>query len=250
MSGHSKWKTIKHKKSKEDAKRGKTFTKVGREIISAAKEGGADAGVNTRLRMAVQKAKDVNMPSDNIDRLIQKAAGGEEGVNLEEVIYEAYGPSGVAMLIEVLTDNKNRTLPVIRNIIEKNGGTLASRGAVSYIFKKKGVIVFSPGSDENKIMDTAIENGAQDVKKEEDNSILVTSTIDNFEKLRDSLEKNNLKFESAELSMIPSTVVSLDEELSIKVLKLVDLLEEEDDVQKVHANFDIPNEIMGKLSNV
>lgn len=250
MSGHSKWKSIKHKKSKEDARRGKIFSKVGREIMSEVKKGGPDLDGNPRLRLAVQRAKDVNMPQDNIQRLIQKAQGGEEGTNLEDIVYEAYGPGGIAMLIEVLTDNKNRTLPVIRHILEKNGGNMAEKGSVSYLFDKKGVIVFDPESDENMIMDTAVENGAEDVKKEEDNSILVTSNIDNFEKLRESFEKHDLKFESAELSMMPKTVVSLDESLSARILKLIDLLEEDDDVQKVHANFDIPNEIMDKLSNI
>ena len=156
MSGHSKWKTIKHKKEKEDARRGKVFTKVGREIITAAKHGGADLEANPRLRMAVQKAKDVNMPNDNIQRLIQKASGGGEDVHLEDVVYEAYGPEGVGMLIEVLTDNKNRTLPIIRNILEKHSGRMADKGAVSYLFDKKGLILFSPEADEIKVIDIAI----------------------------------------------------------------------------------------------
>lgn len=249
MSGHSKWKTIKYKKEKEDAKRGKIFTKVGREIVTAVKHDGGDLEANPRLRMAVQKAKDVNMPSDNIQRLIQKAAGGGEDSHLEDVTYEAYGPQGVAVLIEVLTDNKNRTLPIIRNILEKYNGRIADKGAVSYLFDKKGVIVFAPSTDENKIVDIAIENGALDIKKEEDNSIMVTSLIENFEKLREAFQKNQINFESAELSMIPKTEVVLDEENARKIFKLIDLLEEEDDVQKVHANFEVDNEVMNKLSN-
>ena len=249
MSGHSKWSSIKHKKGKVDAQRGKMFTKVIREIQSAVRTGGGgDPEGNARLRMAVAKAKDVNMPADNVKRAIQKALGGEGGADLEEVMYEAYGPGGVAMMVKVLTDNKNRTLPVVRNIITKNGGNLGSAGSVSYLFNHKGQFLFAPGLDADKVMDTAIEAGADDVNTNDDGSIEVICAPDQFESIRNAFEKAGLAFESANVSMIPATTITVDEEAATKILRIVDLLEEEDDVQEVYGNYDISDAIMEKLS--
>ena len=244
MSGHSKWSTIKRKKGKTDAERGRMFTKVTREITTAARRGGGDPVGNPRLRLAIEKAREVNMPGDNIKRAIAKGTGELEGVTIEEVSYEGYGPQGVAIIIEVMTDNRNRTLGEIRHIFSKNGGNLGASGCVSWIFERRGIITFDRKSvDEDKLAGVAIEAGAMDINLEE--SILeVITTPENFEKVRDLLKEKGFKFESAEITMFPKNTVKLTGDDAHKVLKLVNSLEDHVDVQSVHANFDIPDEII------
>ncbi|MFC1768046.1 YebC/PmpR family DNA-binding transcriptional regulator [Candidatus Margulisiibacteriota bacterium] len=246
MSGHSKWSTIKRKKGKTDAARGKAFTKVVREIAAAVKSGGGgDPSGNPRLRMAIDKAKEINMPNDNIERAIKKASGGGEGTILDEVVYEGYGPNGVAMMVEAITDNKQRTVSEIRNAFSKHGGNLGETGCVSWMFKKKGLISFEKGKvDEEKLMSSAIEAGAEDIKTEE--SMVVVETLpEKMEGVRDSL-KAEFEVASSEVSMVPQNTVHMEAEDAHKILKLIGALEESDDVQNVHANFDIPDEIMNQ----
>ena len=247
MSGHSKWATIKHAKAKTDAARGKTFTKIIREITTAAKIGGGDAGGNPRLRLAIEKAKEANMPNDNIKRAVEKGIGGG-GTTLEEITYEGYGPSGVALTIEVMTDNKNRTLGEVRNILERHGGNLGASGSVAWMFKKKGSITFNlSGVDEEKLTMAAIDAGAEDVLSEESVYEVVT-TPENFIKVRDALKAQGFNSLNAEVTMVPANTVKLEGEDAQKVLKLVNLLEDLDDVQSVHANFDIPDAVLEQLS--
>ena len=247
MSGHSKWATIKHKKAKTDAARGKVFTKIIREITTAAKIGGGDPNGNPRLRLAVDKAKEANMPSDNIKRAIEKGAGGG-GAAMEELTYEGYGPGGVALMFEVLTDNRNRTASEIRSVLEKGGGNMGATGSVSYIFKRKGSIVFERSAvGEEALTMAAIDAGAEDVLSEETVFEVVTSP-ENFEKVRDELSSKGFKFSSSEITMVPSTTVRVTGEQAQKVLKLVNTLEEHDDVQAVHANFDIPDTEIEQIS--
>jgi len=247
MSGHSKWATIKHKKAKTDAARGKVFTKIIREITTAAKIGGGDPNGNPRLRLAVDKAKEANMPSDNIKRAIEKGAGGG-GAAMEELTYEGYGPGGVALMFEVLTDNRNRTASEIRSVLEKGGGNMGATGSVSYIFKRKGSIVFERSAvGEEALTMAAIDAGAEDVLSEETVFEVVTSP-ENFEKVRDELSSKGFKFSSSEITMVPSTTVRVTGEQAQKVLKLVNALEEHDDVQAVHANFDIPDTEIEQIS--
>lgn len=238
MSGHSKWSTIKHKKAKTDAARGKVFTKIIREITTAAKFGGGDPAGNPRLRLAVDKAKEANMPNDNIKRAIDKGVGGGDSA-MEELTYEGYAPGGVALMIEVMTDNRNRTAPEIRSIFEKNGGNMGSSGCVSYLFKSKGTLVFEKsGIDEEALAMTAIDAGAEDIISEESTLEIVTSP-ENFEKVREGLKGKGFRPETAEVTMVPSNTVKVTGEDAQKVLGLVNKLEDHDDVQKVHANFDI-----------
>ena len=247
MSGHSKWSTIKHKKAKTDAARGKVFTKIIREITSAAKIGGGDPGANPRLRLAIDKAKDANMPSDNIKRAVDKGVGGG-GAAMEELVYEGYAPGGVALMVEVMTDNRNRTAPEIRSIFEKNGGNLGSSGCVSYLFKNKGSIVFEKsGMDEESLAMAAIDAGAEDILSEESTIEIVTSP-ENFEKVRENLKNKDFKPENAEVTMVPGTTVKVSGEDAKKVLSLVSKLEDHDDVQKVHANFDISDAEIEQLT--
>jgi YebC/PmpR family DNA-binding regulatory protein len=248
MSGHSKWSTIKHKKGKTDAARGKIFTKIIREITSAAKIGGGDPDANPRLRLAIDKAKDANMPNDNIERAIAKGTGGGEGVSLEEVTYEGYGPGGVAIMVEAMTDNKQRTVAEVRSIFTKGGGNLGSSGCVSYLFSKKGSLVYEKKAvDEETLAMEAIDAGAEDIHSEE-STIEIVSSPDNYEKVREALKAKGFTPSSAEVTMVPSTTVKLLGEEAQKVIKLVESLEEHDDVQNVHANFDIPDEILEKES--
>ncbi|MBI5699575.1 YebC/PmpR family DNA-binding transcriptional regulator [Candidatus Saganbacteria bacterium] len=247
MSGHSKWATIKHAKAKTDATRGKVFTKIIREITTAAKIGGGDPGGNPRLRLAIEKAKEANMPNDNIKRAVEKGIGGG-GTALEEITYEGYGPGGVALTIEVMTDNKNRALGEVRNILERHGGNLGASGSVAWMFKKKGSITFNlSGVDEEKLTMAAIDAGAEDVLAEESVFEVVT-TPENFIKVRDALKTQNFNPLNAEVTMVPANTVKLEGEDAQKVLKLVNLLEELDDVQSVHANFDIPDAVLEQLS--
>lgn len=236
MSGHSKWKSIKHKKGKADAIRGAVFTKMAKLIAVAAKSGGGDPAMNPRLRLAIDKAKESNMPNDNIARAIKKGTGELEGVTYSEHTYEGYAPGGVGLLIEVLTDNPNRTLPEIRNALEKSGGSLASKGAVSFNFSEKGVFIFEPGASENKIMEIAIDAGAEDINAQPDGSIEVNTTPANFETVKKALELAGLKAAQAEVTRVPGNTVNLRGEAAEKLLKMVDALEEHDDVQVVHHN--------------
>ncbi len=240
MSGHSKWHSIKHKKSALDAKRGKLFTKLIKEISVAARLGGGDVESNPRLRTAVLKAKLANMPKENIDRAIKKGTGELEGVEYQELTYEAYGPGGVALLMNILTDNRNRTAAEIRNILTKGGGNLGETGCVSYLFKRKGIISFNANKyKEDEIFEIALEAGAEDVTNDGENIEVVTDPED-FETVLEALTEAGFENEMAEVMMVPETTISLDEEKTRKALKLIETLEDHDDVQSVATNLDIP----------
>ncbi|MBT5953326.1 YebC/PmpR family DNA-binding transcriptional regulator [bacterium] len=242
MSGHSKWSTIKHKKAKTDHQRGKQFSKVSKEIIMAAKIGGGDPEMNPRLRLAIQKAKSVNMPNDNVKRAIQRGVGGGDDSNYEEVMFEGYGPNGVGLIIETLTDNKNRTVPNLKHALSKNGGSLATKGAVSYMFSKKGLFIFSPESPDEKIMEVASDAGADDIDIKDDGSIEVLCEFGSFEAVRVAFESNELVAENASIEMIPENTVQLTAEQVEKIEKLIEALEEDDDVQDVYSNYEAPEE--------
>ncbi len=247
MSGHSKWSTIKRKKSAQDAKRGKIFTKLIREITVAARMGGGDPSGNPRLRAAIASARAVNMPKDNIERAIKKGTGELAGYTLEEAIYEGYGPGGVAILIEALTDNRNRTTAELRYILNKHGGSLGEAGCVAWMFEKKGLIVFNRDEvDEDEIMEIALEAGAEDIREEDDQLEVVTLQAD-FEEVKKAFDEQNIKYELAEISMIPQNTVKLDNKQAEQMIKLMDALEDSDDVQKVYANFDIDEKILESL---
>lgn len=247
MSGHSKWASIKHKKQSQDAKRGKIFTKLIREITVAARQGGGNSDTNPRLRLAIQKAKDANMPQENIERALKKGTGELEGVNYEEIVYEGYGPGGIAIMVDVLTDNKNRATGEIRNIFSKKGGNMAGQGSVSWIFEKKGYIVISKSAiEEDKLMSIILEAGAEDLKTEETTYAVTTLPAD-LEKVKKSLQDKDVKIEVAEVTNVPKSTVRIVGEEAKKVLSLVNELEENDDVQNVYANFDIPDDILKEL---
>ncbi len=249
MSGHSKWATTKHKKMAQDAKRGKLFTKAIREITVAARVGGGDPQANPRLRTAIQKAREVNMPQENIKKAIQRGTGELPGVTYEEATYEGYGPGGVAMLIEILSDNRNRTVSEIRNILTKNGGSMAEAGAVSWMFEKKGYIAIRrTAADEDQLMGLILEAGAEDLSTTDPERFEVITRPGDFEKVRQALQEAKIEIESAEVSMIPKTYVPLDGKEAEHLLRLMDLLEDQDDVQKVYANFDIPNEVIERVA--
>lgn len=245
MSGHSKWANIKHKKGKMDAIRGKITTKIGRELTVAARLGGADPTGNMRLKLALQKAKENNIPKDNIQRAIQKGLGSLDGSNYEELVYEGYGPAGVAVMVEVMTDNRNRTAADVRHLFSKYGGNLGESGCVSWIFNKKGLFVVEKetGVDEEELMMLSLEAGADDFKVEE-NEFEITIDPTLFYQLQETLEKNNIKASVAEVTMIPETTMELTGDDATKMMKLMDALEEHDDVQEVYANFDIPEDLM------
>jgi len=249
MSGHSKWSTIKRKKGAIDSKRGKIFTKIIKEITLAARLGGGDAEGNSRLRQAILAAKNENMPRDNIDRAIKKGTGEiGGGESYEEVTYEGYGPGGVAVLVEVMTDNKNRTVAEIRHIFSKHGGNLGENGCVSWLFEKKGSIVFDRDLiDEDALMELALEAGAEDIREEESQMDVITDPS-MFDKVRDVLEGKGMKYVQASIEMVPQNTIRLDEGKAEQMLKMIEKLEDNDDVQNVYANFDIPDEIMEKLS--
>ncbi len=248
MSGHSKWSSIKHKKGAADAKRGKIFTKLIREIMVAAKEGGGDPVGNARLRNAILAAKAENMPKDNITRAIKKGTGELEGANYEETLCEGYGPSGVAILVDILTDNKNRTMAEVRHAFTRCNGNIGSTGCVAWMFDKKGLFSFEKGKvDEEKLMEVALDAGAQDINDEETTIEVLTDPKD-FEKVKEALDKHELTYAFAKITMIPQNTVKLNEKEAEQNLKLVETLEDLDDVQNVHANFDIPDEILEKIS--
>jgi len=249
MSGHSKWATTKHKKAATDAKRGKIFTKITKEITVAAKLGGGDPDGNPRLRTAVAKAKSVSMPAENIKRAIQKGTGELPGVSYEEVTYEGYGPNGVAVIVEVLTDNRNRTVSEIRNIFSKAGGNMGEAGCVSWMFHKKGYIVVARAkADEEKLMSLALDAGAEDMQTEDDNFVITTAQSD-FEKVKKALEDAGIPLEVAEITMLPQTYVKIEgEKVAGQMMRLMEAIEDNDDVQNVYANFDIPDEVMERMS--
>jgi len=249
MSGHSKWSTIKHKKGAADARRGKIFTKIIKEITTAARTGGGDIEANPRLRVAVLKGKAENMTKDNIEKAIKRGtSAGEGGEAYEEYTYEGYGPNGVAVLVETLTDNKNRTTAEVRHIFSRYNGNLGEAGSVAWIFSKKGYISFEKqGVDEDKIMELALEAGAEDVKDDEE-AIEVLTDQSAFDAVKKVFDDANMKYVVAEIDMIPQTSVKLEGKSAETMLKLVEALEDSDDVQNVHANFDISNEEMERLS--
>jgi YebC/PmpR family DNA-binding regulatory protein len=250
MSGHSKWATIKRKKAVTDAKRGKIFTQIIKEIIIAAKMGGGNPDGNARLRLAIDKAKANNMPADNIKRAIQKGTGELPGVNYEDAVYEVYGPGGVALIIETVTDNKNRTISDIRYILERNHGKIATAGSVAFQFHKKGVILIPKNAiAEDNLLSIILDAGAEDMKVESDEYSIV-STPDDFEKIKKALEDKNVKIASAEIHLIADSTVKVQGKDAENLLKLMEALEEHDDVQKVHANFDIDDKELARLENV
>jgi YebC/PmpR family DNA-binding regulatory protein len=248
MSGHNKWSTIKHKKGAADAKRGKMFSKLIKEITIAARMGGGDPDGNPRLRTAVNAARAANMPKENIDRAIKRGTGEIAGVTYEEVVYEGYGPGGVAVMVEVLTDNRNRTVAEVRHIFDKYSGNLGESGCVSWMFDKKGVVVvLAHGLTEDDVMELALDAGAQDVKSE-GHTFEITSEPSDFEAVRKAVEDKGWKVELAEISMIPQNTVKLEGKRAEQMLKMMDALDDNDDMQKVFANFDISEEEMMKIS--
>ncbi len=249
MSGHSKWSTIKHKKSAQDAKRGKVFTKLIKEITVSARMGGGDPEGNPRLRAAILAAKTENMPKDNIERAIKKGTGELEGANYEETNYEGYGPGGVAILVDILTDNRNRAASEVRFIFSKNGGSLGAAGCVAWMFSTRGTIVFNKDKvGEDDLMEVALEAGAEDVRDEGDQFEVITSPAD-FETVKAAFEQRQMEFELAEISKVPQNVVKVeDEKQAQQLLKLMDGLDDCDDVQNAYANFDIPDEILDAIA--
>jgi YebC/PmpR family DNA-binding regulatory protein len=248
MSGHSKWSSIKHKKAARDAKRGKAFTKLIKEITIAARLGGGDINANPRLRTAVAAAKAQSMPNDNIDRAIKKGTGELGGGQLEQVSYEGYGPGGVALILEVLTDNRNRTVSEIRFLMSKHGGNLGEAGCVAWMFKRRGVIAVDRNTaDEDRLMELALEAGADDVTGDGD-SFQVISPLESFSAVRDALEKSGITIANAEMTMVPESTVKVTGHQAEQVLKLLEDLEDHDDVQSVSANFDIDEEVMAQFS--
>ncbi len=246
MAGHSKWANIKHRKGAQDAKRGKIFTKLIKEITVAAKIGGGDLEANARLRLAVDKGKQANMPKDNIERAIKKGTGDLDGVTYEEGIFEGYGPGGVAVIVEFLTDNRTRTVADVRHAFNKFGGSLGVSGSVAFMFDRKGQIIFGEESDFETIFEAALEAGAEDVKEEDEIIEVVTSPTD-FESVRNTLADQGLPCRSAEITMIPQNMNPLAGKQVESLMKMIDILEDNDDVQAVHANFDISDEEMERI---
>lgn len=250
MSGHSKWASIKHKKGAADAKRGKVFSRLIREITVAAKHGGGNPDTNPRLRVVIGAAREANMPKDNIEMAIKRGTGELPGVVYEEITYEGYAQGGVAIMVEALTDNKNRISAEIRNIFTKKGGNLSGAGSVSWQFQRKGLITIDKAqATEDKLFSIAIEAGAEDFKAEAD-SYEITTAPENFEAVKNTIQKNNIKINLAEVTSLPTSTIKItDEETARKILELVETLEEHDDVQHVYANFDIPDEIIQQVAS-
>jgi len=247
MSGHSKWATTKHRKAAVDAKRGKIFTRLGKEIAVAARMGGGDAEANPRLRLAIGKAREANMPADNIKRAIQRGTGELPGVAYEEIVYEGYGPGGVALLMEVTTDNRNRTVGELRHLLTKHGGKMGETGCVAWMFHRKGVVqVPADKVSEDALMEAALAAGAEDMQRQDD-TFEVTTTQEDFEPVLGALKEAGVPVAEAELRMIPETDVKLDGADAERMLRLMELLEDHDDMQAVSANFDIPDEIMERV---
>lgn len=249
MAGHSKWAQIKHKKAVVDAKKGKIFSKIVKEISVAARLGGGDIAGNPRLRTAIEKAKEVNMPSENIKRAIMKGTGELPGTSYEETFYEGYGPGGAAILLEALTDNKNRTSSEIRHILSKHGGSLGEAGCVSWIFDKKGYILIEKNkADEDTLIAVALDAGAEDMKNDpkEDNYEIITAP-ENLNKVKSAIEASGIPVSLAEVTMLPKSYVTLDEKNAEQMIKLIEMLEDHDDIQNVYTNFDIPDEVLLKV---
>jgi YebC/PmpR family DNA-binding regulatory protein len=247
MAGHSKWANIKHRKAAQDAKRGKLFTKLIRELVVAAKAGGPVVEDNPRLRAAVDKALGANMKRDTIDNAIARGAGTGEADNMEELTYEGYAPGGVAVLVEVMTDNRNRTVAEVRHAFTKRGGNLGTDGSVAYLFSRTGLIQFAPGADEDKVMEAALDAGAEDVVTAEDGSIDVLTHWEHVGEVRDALVSAGLEPAQTEVTMLPSTEVTVDADTAASVVGLIDMLEDLDDVQNVYSNADISEEILSAL---
>ncbi len=248
MSGHSKWANIKHRKASVDAKKGRIFSKLIREITIAARIGGEDLNSNIRLRTAVMKARGNNMPNENIERAIKKGTGALEGESYEEVRYEGYGPGGVAIMIDCLTDNKNRTTPQIRTIFSKNGGNLGESGCVAYNFERKGMIIVESGqSSEDEIMELLIDYDIEDIRTEDGNIVVIT-TSEGYADIYEVLKGKEFELSFSEISFIPNNTIHLDEKKAIQCLKLIQLLEDQDDVQNVYSNYDVPDEVMTRIS--
>lgn len=247
MAGHSKWANIRHRKGRQDARRSKIWSKCSRAIIVAAKAGGGDPGMNLNLRYAIDEAKGQNMPKDTITKAIEKGAGGGDGSDYEEILYEGYGPNGVALMIEILTDNRNRTASELRKVFEKGGGNLGASGCVAYIFEKKGELYIEKDkADEDQLMELALEAGAEDIEDDGEAWRIVTDPS-TFIAVKDAIENAGIETASASLSMIANNTVECVGKDAMKVLKLIDAFEDHDDVQKVHANFDISDEEMAGL---
>ena len=244
MSGHNKWSTIKHKKAAADAKRGQVFTKLIKEITVAARMGGGDANANPRLRLALINARNENMPKENIERAIKKGTGELEGVSYEEIVYEGYGPGGAAVMIDSVTDNKNRTVAEIRHCFTKCGGNLGANGCVAYLFDKKGCVVVEKSAvEEDRLMEIALEAGAEDVREDEDNFEVITAPAD-FDAVKSAIDDAGIPTLEAEVTMLPSTDCVLKGKEAEQMIRLMDLLEEHDDVQKVYTNADIPDDMV------
>jgi len=249
MAGHSKWANIKHRKAGQDAKRAKVFTKIIRELTVAAKLGGGEVADNPRLRAVIDKALSANMTRDTIDRAIARGAGNSENENLEELVYEGYGPNGVAILVETLTDNKNRTVAEVRHCFTKAGGNLGTSGSVAYLFNKTGVISYSQGVNEAALMEAALDAGAEDIINNSDGSIDVHTSFENFGTVKDALDAAGLSASNAEVTMLASTEVDLDAENAEKLMNVVDSLEDLDDVQNVYSNANISDEVLAQLDS-
>lgn len=247
MAGHSKWANTKHRKAAQDAKRGKIFTKIIRELVTSAKLGGGDPISNPRLRAAIDKALSNNMTRDTMNRAIARGAGGEDGTNMETIIYEGYGPGGAAVMVECLSDNRNRTVSEVRHAFSKTGGNLGTDGSVSYLFSKRGVISYNAGVNEDALMEAALDAGAEDIITYDDGMIDVFTNPENFGAVKDALDAEGFVSESAEVSLISSTKVDLDIELAPKLLRLIDLLEDCDDVQEVYHNGEISDDVAAEL---
>jgi YebC/PmpR family DNA-binding regulatory protein len=247
MAGHSKWANIQHRKGAQDKKRGKLFTKLIREISVAARAGGADPGANPRLRLAIDKAKAQSMPKDNIDRAIKRGAGDLEGAEFEEIRYEGYGPGGVAVMVECMTDNRNRTVADVRHAFAKFGGNLGADGSVAYLFNQVGLISFAPGADEDRLMELAIEAGAEDVQSNDDGSVDVLTAPEDFTRVKSVIGDADLEPELAEVTMRASVSATLGENEASSMVKMLEMLEDLDDVQNVYSNAEIPDDILATL---
>ncbi|MDY6795905.1 MAG: YebC/PmpR family DNA-binding transcriptional regulator [Actinomycetota bacterium] len=249
MSGHSKWSSIKHKKAAEDAKRGKIFSKMSRAIIVAAREGGGNPDMNIALANAIEKAKSFSMPKDNIERAIKRGAGEVSGDEFEKITYEGYGTNGVAVMVDVMTDNRNRAAADIRRIFGRTGGSLGTTGCVGWMFDKKGIIIVNKdaSTEEDTLLESALESGAEDMNTEDDHWEIITD-VESFRGVVESLQKAEIEMASAEVTMLPKDTVRLDKEGAKKLLRLVDALEEYEDVQEVYANFDIPDDILEEIA--
>lgn len=247
MAGHSKWANIKHRKGRQDAKRGKVFSVLIRELTVAAKLGGGVADDNPRLRTAIDKALAANMTKDTIERAVQRGAGGLEGENLEEVSFEGYGPGGIAIIVESMTDNNNRTVAEVRHAFTKTGGNLGTNGSVSYLFEKKGIITVSSNQDTDQIMEVSIEAGAEDIEINDDETITVSSSPEEFEGIKNALSSNELDIDDSEISLVPETTVKADLDTSLKVYKLLEMLEDLDDTQNVTSNIEFAEGMLEQI---